>query len=301
MNFADPAIDGLLHGWTGHPNKASRAQGQNLRFETRLTGPRGASINQFLVPPPATLEELTERYVDYVKERVITPESGTPETFTALNMTAAVRVSPDVTLVRVENLRSPLEKAGVAFEDLEAALAATDGLSRDLIARFLREWNTRGDIWRNPVSFAAIRSEVIDEVNAPDWPERLRDRLGLAQHKGAAAPIPVALIQYEAADVSGPGPLFCAPTVADTKPWEIYFPTPQQATYGCPMSLEPRDYDDALVAEILHPRIQYQPHHLVKVGWIASDPPVHGLETLRNNHLWALRIALNVESFGQEL
>jgi hypothetical protein len=300
MKFAHAGIDGLLDNWARHAEEDLRAQGQNLRCEARLTGARGAAIDAFLTPPPTTLDDLRERYIDYVRERVVSPTDGIPETFTALNAEAAVSVSPDVILVRLENLRYALDAAGLTFEQLQAALSASDGLSRDLVARFLRIWN-QPDIRPNPVSFAAIRSELVDEVTAPDWPEKLRDRLGLAFYNGLRAPIPVALVQYEAADVDNSGGVFRAPTVADTKPWEIYFPTPSKAAYGCPMSLEPRDYDDALVAEILHPRILYQRHHLIGVGWITSDRPAHSLETLRNNHLWALRIALDAEPFGQEL
>lgn len=300
MKFAHSGVDQLLDEWARHSEEDLRAQGQNLRCEARLTGARGAAIDQFLDPAPTTSDDLRARYIDYVKERVVSPAGGTPETFTPLNAEAVVSVSPDVTLVRLENLRFALDAAGVTLEQLQTALGASDGLSRDLVARFLRIWN-QPDVRRNLVAFAAIRSELVDEVTAPDWPEKLRDRLGLAFYNGSRAPIPVALVQYDAAEVEAFGGPFCAPTVADTEPWEIYFPTPATATYGCPMSLEPRDYADALVAEILHPRIPYQRHHLIGVGWITSDRPSHSLETLRNNHLWALRIALDAEPFGQEL
>jgi hypothetical protein len=156
-------------------------------------------------------------------------------------------------------------------------------------------------------SFAAWKDQVLDEIAAPDWPDQLRDRLGLAHYDPADGPIPVALMQYTVRDVTieagrlGLPHAFTAPTVLDTGPWPWFFPAPRELDYGRAMPLVPYGDDNALLAEMLHIRLTYRRDHIVKLGEIRRRTGAPDLKELRNHHLVALQLAADRYDFGEEI
>jgi hypothetical protein len=134
-----------------------------------------------------------------------------------------------------------------------------------LVDSFLRSWDYFRD-WRP--AFAAFRAEVLDDLAEPDWANRLRDRLGLAQYDCSDGSVPVALMEYTvgeaaaAAQAAGSACFATAPTVVDSKPWPYFFPAPAGLTCGRAMALFEVENGEGLLAELLHfsDHIQTRPH-----------------------------------------
>ena len=175
-----------------------------------------------------------------------------------------------------------------------------------MVDKFLDTWN--GSTLRdNRPAFAAFKDAVWDDLERPDWPRRLRDRLGLAHYDCAAGPIPIALMEYSVADVNAAAAAFpgacavTAPTVLDSKPWPFFFPAPPGLTCGRSMPLFEVADDADLLAEMLHFRLTYRRQHLVRLDEIRDPPPPYELKALRNHHLVALRIASGREDYGEEI
>jgi len=253
-------------------------------------------------------ESLRRRAIDYFQEYVRT-NAAVPHTFAALNSAADPGpISPEQKLLRLESLAEPLSKTGVSFNDFADAHSKSDPASRALVDHVLDQWNHRPDIRRNPVSFAAFKEQLLDELSEPDWPEKLRDRLGLAHFDCVAGDIPVGLMEYEVGEVerqaestTGLHHRFCAPTSLDGAPYAQFAPTPIQLPFGCPMALYVVQSDDDLVAELLHPRLMYVRSHLKRVGVISNRVAPADFIALRNNYLWALRLASMRDEFGAEV
>jgi hypothetical protein len=174
-----------------------------------------------------------------------------------------------------------------------------------LINLFLRNWDHSLRDWRP--CFAAFKDEVLDDLREADWPDRLRNRLGLAHYDGVAGPVPVALMEYSVGEVIaaatgfGSSCALTAPTVLDTKPWPHFFPAPTKLCCGRAMPLfEVRD-DSEMLAELLHFRLSYRWHHIAHLGEITTSPAGYDLKSLRNHHLAALQMASDCYDFGEEI
>lgn len=303
MRFTNAALDAVLDGWCASNDPKDRACGLNLRDEERLDGPRGAAFEAFAAPSAHDPEALRRAAIDHYRENVYVFHA-TPETFIDINAAANVgQLSPEQKLVRLEWLSGPLDKQGLSFDELDAAFQKGDAASRALVDGFISQWNTRPDIRRNPVSFAAFEDQLVEELDAVDWADRLRDRLGLAHFDAVAERIPVALMEYEVQEVetaSFRNP-FYAPTTLDGTPYAQFFPTPREMNFGCPMALYVVQSDEDLVAEVLHPRLVYGRQHLKKLGHIETPMASVDFVHMRNNHVYALRLASMRDTFGSDL
>ena len=155
--------------------------------------------------------------------------------------------------------------------------------------------------------FGAFKDEVRDDLERPDWPARLRDRLGLAHYDCAAGPMPIALMEYSVGEVIAAATDFgalcavTAPTVFDSGPWPHFFPAPRKLTCGRAMPLFEVGDDSEMLAELLHFRLSYKRQHIAKVDEITSAPAAYDLRSLRNHHLIALRMASDCYDFGEEI
>ena len=159
-------------------------------------------------------------------------------------------------------------------------------------------WDGRRD--KRP-AFATLLTEVTEELDRDDWPDALRDRLGLAHYSPTAEPEPVALCRYSVATVvreAETGFPITMPTVLDSEPWEHYFPAPKALRYGRAMALLPCDDDEGLKVELLNSRITYTPDHIWKLGEIVTPAPNFGISELREMHLLALQIASSDHEYG---
>jgi len=258
--------------------------------------------------------------MDYLSASVYTEQ---PETFLPLNGDAALpaavssELGEEQVLIRVESLDYALRDTKVSsLADLENILAIYNGQRRDpnlnagdakaLLQEVCRSLNQNPNAVRP--RFAAFAQELSDYIESPDWPLRLRDRLGLAHLPPTLAfgPYPVALMKYKVSEVAGRAgrvgaahPLV-VPTVLDAEPYEIFYPSPKDFNFGRTLNLSGAGNCDQLASEVLHLRIDYSPGHIWKVGAITTraDTSPERLSNLRNDHLACLQLLSNRDDFG---
>lgn len=301
MKFIDPKLSGVLASWSSE-GEEHRACCDNLDFEERISPERIGLLEQWLATGSAkSIYDIGEHF------RETSFYVDLPLTFTSINGSARVDISPEQKLIRLESLDFPLDQLGLTFDDLDRHINSDAKRSKDLIEWFLAEWNERRDIRKNPISFAAFKDENLDALDDANWPDRLRDKFGLPHFDGSAAPIPVALMEFSAEEVQTlsllgtlPEVWFCAPTVLDQGPYHQFFPTPVDMNFGSPMPLPEIGSNDDLIAELLHPRVRYERKHLSRVGVIRSAPPASAIANMRNNQLYALQLETNRYDFGRE-
>jgi hypothetical protein len=252
----------------------------------------------------------------HYEKRVKAISNSTPDAFLEINRSAWLEgLVPEQELVRIEDLTGVLEFWNTDFDALQALHEAptNQGDAKQTLTQHFDNWNNgKRD---NRPAFAAFLDEVRDEAGDTDWPHRLRDRLGLGHYPPKDNPkIPVALMRYSLqealnAKASKRLPAACAlPTVLDGGMHAYFFPVPREHAYGATLHLSDGKADQ-LAAEILHCRIDYQPKHLWKLGWIerphdfdetAPDRDAR-LRRARDLHLMELRVACEREDFGEEL
>lgn len=308
--------DSLLHSG----NAVNVAYVHNYLFEERMSIDRQVSYETHFVPPEAVLKGWKESHKRYLWNRVFVTAQQWPETFSDINRDAMlIGLDENQYIVRVENLHEALDSQNIALTTLITQLdiwrdtlgdqeAKQDAVG--FLTQFCEHWNLSVRRQNRP-AFAAFFDELDDEIQAPDWPHRVRNRLGLSHYDGLSNPIPVALMRYRVKEVlDGLGEeqkkrAFAVPTVLDGELNAHFFPTPHSAQYGRTLQLEPDSDCDKLVSEILHRRIDYTSEHIYKVGLITdSIPPfVRGANfaRLRNEHLFCLRYETGIEDFGEDI
>jgi hypothetical protein len=304
VRFSDTRLQAVQDSARRSSDAAERARWDNTDFEERVSAARIAEF-EVEVRGAETAHDLRRRHIDYW-ETFVKVTDDVPHSFQAVYEPAELAaggLDEYQTIVRVEALSRPLGKWGHSLEELQKAFDAKDD---SVLRGFLEHWNTSNIRDHRPV-FAAWRDQVLDEIAAPDWPERLRDRMGLAHYSAHGGPIPVALMQYTVREVRaeaaamGVSTMFAAPTVLDSAPWEYFFPAPAALPYGRAMALVPVDDEKQLLAEMLHTRLTYLPHHIVALGTIARPTSPHDIKELRNRHLLAVQVASGRGDFGEEM
>jgi hypothetical protein len=299
--------NGRLHGAVAaHRVSAdveTRSEIDNLCFEERVNGSRQGVFEEE-VGEVETWEDLRRRHIDYHRSFVQVGDGLLPHTFMRDFVVRDLSlIDEKQKVVRIESIARPLSASALSLARMEEALANGE---RDIIDLFLRTWNDSAMRDARP-AFATLKSAVAAEIGEADWPERLRDRLGLAHYDAAAGPEPIALMEYrveeliEAARNAGAECAVTAPTVLDSGPWPHFFPAPTELDCGRAMALFEIDSDENLVIELLHVRLIYQREHIMKLGEIRSPPRPIGLARLRNHHLTALRLASGRYDFGEEM
>ncbi len=229
-----------------------------------------------------------------------------PPTFRTENSGAGMtQPSPEQKLVRMENITRHLANAGLTLAALELSFASTDPAEKATFEDFLDRWNLVRD---DRPMFASFEDELLSEFGDAAWPQKLRDRLGLAHYGVAGGPLAVALMEYTVEEVlteASRSPEiaypYCVPTFLDSRPSSQFFPTPKELPSGAPMALFEIWSEEQLLAEVLHSRLTYREHHVVKLGEIVLDGPTADFRTVRNNHLAALQLAAVRDDFGEEL
>ena len=150
-------------------------------------------------------------------------------------------------------------------------------------------------------TFVAFEAELKEELEEPDWPKRLCVRLGLGHHFFDKE-ITLALLRYRVKDVLDAWKSttsFCAPTVLDSGFGEYFHPSPQHCDWGFAAVLDAAAGDEALVAELLHRRIDYTPEHLWRVGTVKCAAVTDKeLVAMRNAHVGRLRRQSGRDDFG---
>jgi hypothetical protein len=309
MRFSNPALQAALEAWRQDPRVRERANADNIAFDERVSPPRQAAFEN-RANTVADSEALRFAHIAYVRDYMEVGD-GVPHTFEAGMVPALLsNVGLDLyqTIVRLESLSRIFSywRPHPGPEPLDVLRTAIASGEHATVDEFLSVWNDSSVRDHRP-AFAAWKDQLSGELDGDDWPDRLRDRLGLEHYKGDDLPMPVALMEYrvfdvmqEAGTVGVTGPVV-VPTALDTRPGPYFFPSPREMPYGRVMSLAPILSDDDLLAEMLHVRMPYRRNHIARLGTIDRQPSPHDLKGLRNNHLHALRIASLRDDFGEEI
>lgn len=293
------------------------AYGHNYLFEERVTAARQVGYETALELPVADLKSWRNRHADHLYREIWVGRGLMPETFKEINSEALLSgLDEEQRVVRVERLDGVLVSIGTDLPTVEAQLAASrrgTARSRDAWAfldHLCKHWNEDLRPQDRP-AFGAFLDDVETEIDAPDWANRLRNRLGLSHYDvpERGTRIPVALMSYRVAEVIvAAGDVhraFSVPTVLDGELNAHFFPAPTGVGYGRTLDLEPDPECERLVAEMLHRRIDYTPDHLLKVGWITTPIPPYAsgnaLARLRNGHLFCLRYESGQDGFGEDI
>ncbi|WP_127649751.1 MULTISPECIES: hypothetical protein [Pseudomonas] len=302
------------------PCAIKSAVADNCRFEERTSQKRWQNFADCLPEMnhgDLTYEDWLEGSFLYTQKYLTVPSVSVPEALLEVNSSAWLKdPAPGQTLVRLEALEWPL--SSLWNMSLDEFMALNDAPERNQDAR--RALSTCFDDWNrardNRPLFAAFLDEVEDEVENEDWSHLLRDRLGLGHYApGKGQKIPVVLMRYDLQDVietqtrKGLAASCALPTALDGGMHEYFFPVPEQNPFGATLHLDPR-YADLLTAEIIHCRIDYQPRHVWKFGWIEKDHFLSmvdqrdrdaKLREARDLHLFQLRIDSKRDSFAEEM
>ena len=306
MNFADPKLRSLLDAWAASTDLRERAEAHNMVFEERLDRQRLDAFERSLKKPCVGHKDLRDQFSDFVTTYIEVAAPHVPPTFGTENRGESMApMSPEQKLLRLENITLPLANAALSLAELEQSVSSTDPAVSAKLEDFMDQWNGARD---NRPTFAAFKDQLLSEIGDAEWSDKLRDRLGLAHYGVAGGPLVVALVEYTVEEVMAEAERspdiafsFCVPTFLDLKPSSQFFPTPKELPAGSPMALFEIWSDEELIAEVLHSRLTYRPHHIVKLGEITTDGPTVVFRTLRNNHLTSLQVAAVREDFGEDL
>lgn len=315
MNFLKDYLDTVI---SGSSDSEERALAENFLWDERVT-PAGIDLYRGYVNmrSVADLDDWTNRHENYVAEELKIPpdDSASPWTFRAENDSNRLRhIDPRIYLIRVEEASWPCSLVGITTTELGPLIdkyRKGDPAAQDLLERFTATWNSKRD--KRPL-FATTELEVGEILSSgdSDWAEQLRDRLGLGHYspQPGGPPQEILVMRYTVAEVlaaagSGLGDP-AIPTVLDS-PLSCYFypsPIPDSKAvanpyYGHTVNLTAVDNDNdyQFGVELLHPRLDYRPEHLLKVG-VISQPVTMPLERARRFHLPWLRINSGRDDFG---
>ena len=271
MKFTDPELGALLDTWAASSDLRERAEGHNIVFEERLDRHRLDTFERFVKRPCTNHMDLRRQLSDFVTTYMEVATPHAPETFRTPNSGSSMGpISPEQKLVRIENITRHLANSSLTLTDLAESHSSTDPAVSARLEVFLDQWNLARD---NRPTFAAFKDQLCPEINDAAWPHKLRDRLGLAHYGVGGGPLSVALMEYtvdevlrEAAGLPDIGYPFCVPTFLDAKPNSQFFPTPKDLPAGAPMALFVIWSDEALIAEVLHSRLNCRRHHIKMFG-----------------------------------
>jgi len=309
-------LDDLLRSLWNSTDAQLKAYAENYRFDERVSSPRQEAYENALgaVADFAAWDRWHRN--SYLWDAVHRPA---PETFTALNANAAHAgdIAPHQDLLRVEGLEHALGEMKCPVDELATVLAVARGDAKPDKYSKAEALDKLQDLCdklnANPYSvrprFAGFLQDVEDSLDLPDWPNQVRDRFGLGHYAAAASStIPIVLMRYPVkdvldsittlADVAHP---VCMPTVLDTQFSQCFVPAPRELPYG--RTLDLADDADCMrkIAEILHPRLEYRPEHVFRIGVITTGLDTLkklGLAALRANHFTCLQLNSERYDFG---
>lgn len=285
--YAAPVEDEHVVAWNLHHDEQIEP-GRQATYETCVAG-AGAFV------------DWNAGHSSYVKEQVNVDRNGIARTFDSDNKLAQFgSLEENQWLLRVERLNRAFASASqlTGFDALERAVShsqAGDPTAQAALDRFMVEWNQQRD---GRPQFASFKGEVVDEFDSVDWPNKLRDRLGLGHFNPAASgAIEVAVMVYPASCVtrqqrrlgSACTAGFSRPTVVDSDLNLFFYPIPLGANYGAALHLA-EGCAGVLTQEVLHLSFDYSREHIKKIGRISSPCQIGmSLSAARNHHLGALK------------
>jgi hypothetical protein len=227
-------------------------------------------------------------------------------TFSAINRDNWQGWSPDWDVVRVETLYGLNDRAvkkgstisetkagSLISEMLHAREAGTnlDPLKQAELEKWLQLANRGSD--RRP-AFVAPFAEVEDILKQPNWPNRLRDALGLGHIRlWAGNPMTVVLMQYNLIRVHdahiGKPAWAASPTVLDDVPGQMpnpcFFPAPKSASKdGYGFTIDLATSGATWRREFLHAHIAYTLADIRRMGEVTSDVLPSRISDARKDH-----------------
>ncbi|CAL8973003.1 hypothetical protein RHODGE_RHODGE_01061 [Rhodoplanes serenus] len=251
--------------------------------------------------------ELSEATTDYFRDSVQgTLRGHLPSTFDPdLNAAALLPATVErnrkmIRLERIDTLIAPRASLDprLSFERLETALRDKDEETLTAFTELFAEY--RGE---RP-AFAAPKIEVEDDLAEPDWLHRLALRLGLYHFfpVKAGETFHFALMEYTGFDVfaqAEPRRIdrpFALATVLECQNNPAFFPVPSGTPHGFTVDLGPPG--GPTVREVLHVRLDYEHHHVVRFGTLTGPLPAPDLVGARERHRATLRSTTGRPDFG---
>lgn len=154
--------------------------------------------------------------------------------------------------------------------------------------------------------FAAFYEDFLNELRDPadtNWPNKLRDRLGLYHINQWLSPFPrrVFLFRYPVREIprrqggAADRPI-ALPTVLDHRFAEAFCPAPFELRQGQLVNLEANSKAQP-AREVLHLFMPLEPKHLFHVGTVTSPVPDY-LGPARHDHLIWLRLLCGREDYA---
>lgn len=209
-------------------------------------------------------------------------------------------VDPNQKIIRLERIDRVLSKdPSLSFARVHAAKASGDAVT---LQAFVDLFSTYPG--ERP-SFSAFKSEVSDDLKAPDWLSRLIDRMGLYHFYpfNSSQTYSFALMEYTAKDVLAQAKLkgidrpFAVATVLECQDNPAFFPVPKGAAFGFTVDLRERVPPRPNVREILHMRYDYSWRNVSTLAqWGGTAEPDIGAS--RDRHLATLRRDTGRPDFG---
>lgn len=303
-------------------NKVSTAYAHNYIFEERVSIDRQKRYEESYNTVEPNIKGWKKKHRKYYMEKIKVQKNLIPETFSPLNEAAILTgLDENRYIARLERLKDILVKDSKHLMDLEKRWKTWKEITTDIndkkekdetkkdaeefLLKFCKTWNEHRD---SRPSFTGFFDELEQDICSDDWPNLVRNRLGLGCGiTSKEDKIPVALMCYPVSEVlSGlenkeKKYSFAVPTVLDGELSKFFFPSPSSAYYGSTLNLDLDVNCEKLTSEILHRSIDYKPEHFFKFGNITKPIPEHegkALARLRNQHLVCLRKETGLDSFG---
>ncbi|MBF0137330.1 MAG: hypothetical protein HQL65_13915 [Magnetococcales bacterium] len=329
MTCPYPSLNNLFTRLLAETNSEGRFLAENFCHDERTPDSGRLLYDSCMqgVSTVASLADWKSRHADdYLeKELFIDPMDillGRPWTFRQENADNLLHphVALERRLVRLEDARGIIKRTGYAVDDLMSKIADfRDGEAKKRdsaekwLSQFCGSWNEGRDL--RPV-FASYLDEVDDVLKDVEWADKIRDRLGMGHLKptinaatGTEEFVPVLLLEYrveETIDQKSNHQELMVPTVLDGNLNPCFFPTPRPGS-GTPADEKPggrtvnlnqvaAENDYHYGVELLHPKFDYLPAHIQRVGWIRRHPGL-ALERARKWHLPLVRTYLDREDF----
>ncbi len=300
MKFLDLAVSSVVEKSYAATIEDEHVVAWNLHHEEQV-GPSRQDLYEKIITGANDLSTLNAHHSSHVKQNVNVDRNSISECFGSVSANSQFgALEENQWLIRIERLNRAFDCASMLtdYSSLEEALnlaSLGDPVAEAAVERFMTEWNTQRD---GRPQFAAFKDEVVDEYDSTEWPDKLRDRLGLGHFnpRGSSA-IEVAVMVYKAGDAirrskklgAGCAATFSRPTVLDADLNTFFFPIPGGASYGATLHLG-KGKAAILTQELLHVSFDYKRENLKKIGRINKPYDIGSLISFaRNTHLEALQ------------
>lgn len=297
---------------------------RNFLLDERLDDARLASYARFVEPStPLDFEAWDSAHKRYLRNCVfVTPSADhdlrfatmdrpdiCPETFrhsASQEFQATDRQIHLLRLVRVEDIAYLAdEEGGTVWLRVNEWLRDPNPTNpaRAELARILDQAASSPEADHRPV-FATFYEDLLGDLGEGDWPDLIRDRLGLHhinQWNPPGLPARVVLFRYPVQDIprkrgeTGKRPI-AVPSVLDHRFSAAFCPAPRELDRGRVVNLRAgANLEPA--REVLHFFMRYQPQHIFRAGEVTRRVPA-GLTEIRRDHLIWLQLATDRNDYA---